>query len=62
MTKDEMPFLDTQRIVRPLTRTCDDTWRGQREKVRVCAYGEVLSVHGTGDRMVNEKTYLDDKA
>ena len=45
MAKGEMTFLDTQRIVRPLSQTCDHMWRAQREKVRVCAYGEVLSVH-----------------
>ena len=44
MTKIEMTFLDTQRVVKPLSRTCTHMWRAQREKVRVCAYGEVLSV------------------
>ena len=45
MTKDETTFLDIQRIVRPVSQTCNHTWRAQREKVRVCAYGEVLSLH-----------------
>ena len=43
MTKDEMTFLDTQRSVKPLSQTCNHMWRAQREKVRVYAYGEVLS-------------------
>ena len=34
-------LLQTQRIVRPLSQSCNHTWRAQREKVRVCAYGEV---------------------
>ena len=45
MTNDEMTFLDTQRNVRPSSQTCNQMWRAQREKVRVCAYDEVLSVH-----------------
>ena len=44
MTNHETTFLDTQRIVRPLSQTCNHMWRAQRERVRVCAYGEVLSV------------------
>ena len=45
MAKDDMTFLDTQRIVGPLSQTCNHLWRARREKVRVCAYGEVLPVH-----------------
>ena len=45
VTEDEMTFLDTQRIVTPLSQTCNHVWRAQREIMRVCAYGEVLSVH-----------------
>ena len=43
MTKDEMTFLDTQRIVRPLSQICVKV--RNKKKVRVCEYGEVLSVH-----------------
>ena len=35
MTNDEMTFLDTQRIVRPLSQTCNHMWRAQGEEVRV---------------------------
>ena len=45
MTNDEMTFLDTQRIVKPLSQTCNHIWCAQQEEVLVCAYGEVLSVH-----------------
>ena len=44
-TKDEMTFPDTQRIVRPLSQTYDHMWSAQRERVRVCAFGEVLAAH-----------------
>ena len=44
MTNDEMTFQDAQRIVKPLSQTCDHIWRAQQEKVGVCAFGEVLSV------------------
>ena len=45
MTNDEMTFLNTQRIVGPLSQTFNHMWRAKGEKVRECAYGEVLSVH-----------------
>ena len=45
MANDEITFLDTQRIVMPLSQMCNHIWRAQRERGRVCAYGEVLSVH-----------------
>ena len=32
MTNEEMTFLWTQRIVRPLSQTCNLMWRAQREK------------------------------
>ena len=41
MIKDEMTFLDTQRIVKPLSESCKHMCRAQRPMVRVCAYGEV---------------------
>ena len=45
MTKDEMTFLDTQRIVKPLNQTCNHMWRPQRKKsARVCVRWGV-SVH-----------------
>ena len=48
MTTDEMTFVAHKQIVKPLSQTCDHIWRAsaaQREKVPLCAYGEVLSVH-----------------
>ena len=55
MTNDEMSFLDTPRIVRPLSQTCDRMWRAQREKVRVCAYGEASSAHGPYEILESEE-------
>ena len=37
VTNDDMTFLDTQRIVKHMSQTCNHMWRAQREKVRVCA-------------------------
>ena len=55
MTNDEKTFLDTQRIVRPLSQTCDHMWRAQREKVRVCAHGEASSAHGPNEILESEE-------
>ena len=44
MTND-MTVPDTRRSVKSLSQTCNHVWRAQRESARVCAYGEVLSLH-----------------
>ena len=48
MTNDEMTFEAHKQTVKPLSQMCDHIWRASvrsEKKVRVCAYGEVLSVH-----------------
>ena len=47
MTNDDTTYEAHKHIVKPLSQTCDHIWRAnvRSEKVCVCAYREVFSVH-----------------
>ena len=58
MTSDEMTFSRHTENRQALSQTRNHMWRAQRDKVRVCAYGKVLSVQtprkndqAAGDRL-----------
>ena len=50
-TNDEMTIEAHKQIAKPSNQTCDHIWRSSmrsEKNVRVCAFGEVLSVHEHG--------------